>query len=80
MKQKISIVMDEEIVRLAKERAAKEQRTLSQLIQETLVRQFRKETPTPAERRLAYTLFCEQPMKIPAGQLRYILEEDMWSL
>ena len=80
MKQKISIVMDEEIVRLAKERATKEQRTLSQSIQETLVRKFRKETPTPRERRMAYTLFCERPMKVPSGQLRYILEEDMWSL
>ena len=72
--------MDEEIVHLAKERAAKEQRTLSQLIQETLLNHLRKKTPTPSERKIAYKLFCERPMKIPLRQLRYILKEDMWSL
>ena len=77
MKQKITIVMDEEIVRLAKKRATEEQRTLSQLIQETLVRHIRKETATPNERKMAYHLFCERPMQMPPDQLRYVLEEDI---
>jgi hypothetical protein len=80
MKQKITIVMDAEIVRLAKKQAAEEQRTLSGLIQEALVKHLRKDAATPKERRKAYHLFCEQPMKIPPKQLRYILKEDMWSL
>lgn len=80
MKQKISIVMDAEIVGLAKKRAAEGQRTLSGLIQEALVKHLRKDAATPKERRKAYHLFCEQPMKISPGQLRYVLEEDVWSL
>ena len=36
MKQKISMVIDARILRLAKKRAAEEQRTLSDLIQESL--------------------------------------------
>ena len=51
MKQKISIVMDAEIVRLAKKQAAEEQRTLSRLIQEALVKHLRKDAATPKERR-----------------------------
>jgi hypothetical protein len=80
MKQKISMVLDADIVRLAKKRAAEEQRTLSDLIQEALVRHLRKDAVTPKKRRMAYHLFCERPMKIPLRQLRYILKEDMWRL
>jgi hypothetical protein len=80
MKQKMSIVLDAEIVRLAKKRAAKEQRTLSGLIQEALVKHLRKDAAMPTERKMAYHLFCERPMKIPLRQLRYILKEDVWSL
>ena len=79
MKQKISMVVDAEIVRLAKQRAAEEQRTLSGLIQEALLKYLRKDSATPKERKMAHHLFCERPMKIPLGQLRYILKEDMWS-
>jgi len=78
MKQKISIVIDAGILRLAKKRAAEEQRTLSDLIQEALVKHLRRDAATPKERKIAYRLFCERPMKVPQKQLRFILNEDMW--
>ena len=65
-------------MRLAKRRAAEERRPLSDLIQDALVQYLRKEAATPKERNIAYQLFCEQPMKIPSEQLRFLLEEDMW--
>jgi hypothetical protein len=77
MKQKISIVIDTVILRLAKKRAAEEQRTLSELIQESLAKHLRKKAATRKERRMAYRLFCERPMKVPQKQLRFILNEDM---
>ena len=81
MKQKINIFIDAGIARLAKKRAAEDQQTLSQLIEEALIKHLRKEAlSTSHERKMAYRLFCERPMKIPARQLRYILKEDMWSL
>ena len=80
MKQKISIFIDEEILRLAKKRAEKEQRTLSDLIQESLMKHLRRDAATPKERKMAYQLFCERPMKVPQKQLRFILNEDMWKL
>ena len=78
MKQKIGAVIEEEIVRLAKRRAAKEDRPLSALIQDALLQYLRKDTTTPKERKVAFHLFCGRPMKIPQDQLRYVLHEDMW--
>ena len=75
MKQKLGMLIEEDIIRLAKRRAAEERRSLSDLIQDALVRYLRKEAATPDERRLAFHLFCERPMKIPPEELRHVLDE-----
>jgi hypothetical protein len=80
MKQKIGTLIDQDIMRRAKRRAATEGRPLSDLIQDALVYYLRNETVTPKERKMAYHLFCERPMKIPRDQLRHVLKEDMWDL
>ncbi len=80
MKKKVGTVIEENTMRLAKRKAAEEGRSLSEVIQEALVQYLRKEAATPKERRMAFHLFCEQPMKVPSKQLRYVLEEDMWDL
>jgi hypothetical protein len=80
MKKKVGTVIEENTMRLAKRKAAEEGRSLSEVIQEALVQYLRKEAATPKERRMAFHLFCEQPMKIPSEQLRYVLEEDLWDL
>jgi hypothetical protein len=77
MKHKIGIAIEKDIIRSAKRRAAEEGRPLSDLIEDALVQHLRKE-PTPKQRKMAYHLFCERPMKIPPEQLRYVLEEDTW--
>ncbi len=76
MKQKIGTLIEEDIMRLAKRRAAEEGRPLSDLIQDAIVRYHRKEAARPEERKKAYHLFCECPMKIPPEQLRHVLDED----
>jgi hypothetical protein len=78
MKQKIGTQIEEEIMRLAKRKAAEEGRSISDLIQDALVQYLRKDAAAPSERRMAYHLFCERPMKLPPEQLRHVLEEDMW--
>jgi hypothetical protein len=80
MRQKISVFIEEDTVQLAKRKAAAERRPLSDLIQDAIVQYLRKEAVTPKERKMAFRLFCERPMKIPGGQLRYVLEEDMRNL
>jgi hypothetical protein len=77
MKREISVVIDSEIVRLAKQKAANERRTLSELFQGALTSYLRRNAATPEERKIAYLLFCERPMKISPGQLRYVVEEDV---
>jgi hypothetical protein len=80
MKQKIGTLIEQEIMRLAKRRAAEEGRSLSDLIQEALVQYLRKDDASPKDRKLAYHVFCERPMKITPEQLRHVLKEDIWDL
>jgi hypothetical protein len=80
MKQKIGTQIEAEVMRLAKRKAAEQGRSISDLIQDALVQYLRKDTASPNERRMAYHLFCERPMKLTSEQLRHVLEEDMWEL
>lgn len=80
MKQKLGTLLEEKVMRLAKRRAAEEGRPLNELIEDALVRYLREHAPSPKERKMAYQLFCERPMKIPAEELRHLLAEDMWEL
>ena len=80
MKKKIGTLIEESTMRLAKRKAAEEGRSLSDVIQDALVQYLRKEAATPKERKMAFHLFCERPMKISPKQLRYVVEEDTWDL
>lgn len=80
MKQKIGTQIEEEVMRLAKRKAAEEGHSISDLIQDALVQYLRKDTVASSERRVAYHLFCERPMKLTPEQLRHVLEEDVWKL
>jgi hypothetical protein len=80
MKQKISTVIEAEILRVAKQRAAEERRPLSELVREALMKYLGENAATPEERKMAYKLFCERPMKIPPQVLRYVIEDDMFNL
>ncbi len=78
MKQKINAAVEEIILRLAKLRAIKEGRCLSDLVQDALVQYLEKETAIPEEREMAYRLFCERPMQIRPEQLRYVFDDEVW--
>ena len=80
MKKKIGTLIEESTMRLGKRKAAEAGRSLSDVIQDALVQYLRKEAATPKERKMAFRLFCERPMKIPPKQVRYVLEEDTWDL
>ena len=80
MKQKIGTLIEEDIMRLAKRRAAEERRSLSDLIQDALVQYLSAGGTSPKERELAYHLFCERPLKLTPDQFRQVLDEDLWGL
>ena len=80
MKQKIGTLIEEDIMRLAKRRAAEEGRPLSDLIQDALVQYLSPGAASSKERDSAYHVFCERPMKLLPEQFRQVLEEDAWDL
>lgn len=80
MKQKIGTQIEEELMKLAKRKAAEEGRSISDLIQDALVQYLRKNTTAPSERRMAHHVFCERPMKLTLEQLRHVLKENMWEI
>jgi hypothetical protein len=80
MKQKIGTLIEEDIMRRAKRRAAEEGRPLSDLIQDALVQYLSPDAASAKEREMAYHLFCERPFKLTPEQFRDLLEEDPWDL
>ena len=78
MKQKIGTLIEEDIMRLAKRKAAEEGRPLNDLIQDALVQYLSSGAASSKERDLAYHLFCDRPMKLLPEQFRQLVEEDAW--
>jgi hypothetical protein len=80
MKQKVGTLIEENVLRRAKRRAADEGRPLSDLIQDALEGYLSDKGVEPAMREAAYRLYCERPMKLTTSQLKAVLEEDAWDL
>ncbi len=80
MKLKIGTLIEEDIMRLAKRRAADEGRPLSDLIQDALVQYLSPGVANSKERDIAYHVFCERPFKLQPEQFRQVLDEDVWGL
>jgi len=78
MKLKIGTQIEEEIMKLAKRKAAEEGRSIGDLIQDALVQYLSTAPASPKEREMAYRTFCEQPLKLKPKQFRQVLEEDVW--
>jgi len=80
MKQKVGTLLEEDVLRRAKRRAADEGRPLSDVIQDALETYLSTRAVEPAKRDAAYQLFCDRPMKLTTAQFRAVLEEDAWDL
>lgn len=80
MKQKVETLLEEDVLRRAKRRAADENRSLSYVIQDALERYLSESRAEPARRDAAYQLFCERPMRLAPEQLKAVLRHDNWDL
>jgi hypothetical protein len=80
MKQKVGTLLEEDVLRRAKRRAAGEGRPLSDLIQDALETYLTDRVVEPAKRDAAYQLYCERPMKLSTEQFKAVIEEDAWDL
>jgi hypothetical protein len=78
MKRKVGMLIDEELYRRAKRRAADEGQPLCDLIQDAIEGYLSSRVMEPAMRDAAYRLFCEHPMKLTTAQFRAVLAADMW--
>ncbi len=78
MRQKLGTLIEEKVMRLAKRRAAEEGRPLYEIIEEALTSYLNGQASSQNERKAAYHMFCERPLKLSRRQFRQILEEDCW--
>ena len=79
MKKKVQTLIDEEIFRRAKRRAAEEGKPLSKVVQEALVFYLSNKAPNPGKREKAYRIFFKRPIRLSRNQFQQILREDSWS-
>ena len=79
MKQKVGTLLEKDILRRAKRRAADDGRPLSDVIHDALEKYLSAGLPEPARREAAFQLFCERPIKLDSGQLKAVLEHDSWN-
>ena len=79
MKQKLATLLEEDVVRRAKQRAADEGRPLSDVIEDVLERYLSTGIAEPAQRDVAYQFFCEQPIRLAPDQLKVVLGHDSWN-
>ena len=80
MKRKMGTLLEEDILRKARRRAADEGRSLSDFIQNAIENYLSSRVVEPAKREAAFRLFCGHPMKLATAQFRAVLEEDAWDL
>ena len=78
MKQKVGTLLDQDVLRRAKRRAADEGRPLSDLIQDALEKYLTAGLAKPAHREAAFQFFCERPIKLSLEQFNAVLEHDAW--
>ena len=80
MKETVEILIEEDVIELAKLRAVEEGRPLSDLIEDALVAYLGRKVPDLKKREEAYSIFCEQRIEITRDQFEEILKEDACGL
>ena len=78
MKQKVGTILERDLVKRAKQLAAKEGRPFSDLLQDALESYLSSRAPQPEQREAAYHLFCERPIRLTEEQFKNVLEGDAW--
>lgn len=77
MKRKIGTVLDDEMFIELKTRAAKENRSISDLFHDALAR-FLHDDPEQNDRRQAMDLVVNPPLRVDREIMRQVMEEDFY--
>ncbi len=79
-KEKLGTILDKNVVRLIKERSYREGRTISEIIQDAIIR-YDETGPTKLGLKLdAVKRFCSKPFNVSRFELDEILEEDYFEV
>ncbi|GAB4381396.1 MAG: hypothetical protein Kow0042_31950 [Calditrichia bacterium] len=76
MKTKVGTVLDKELLQQLKERAAKENRSMSDLINEALLIYLQNSKMERELRVAAAKRLCSKPFQISPQEIKEIMEED----
>lgn len=76
MKQRVRTLIEQDIVRRARRRAADEGRPLSDVIQDALEKFLSEGLPELERRDAAFRLFCERPIRLAPEQFKAVLESS----
>lgn len=79
-KEKVGTVLDRDIIRKIKERSAREGRTISDIIQEVLVRFNDTDTTKSEMRKAAVKHFCSKPYNLNLREINELLAKDIYEL
>jgi metal-responsive CopG/Arc/MetJ family transcriptional regulator len=77
-KKKIGTVLDKEIVKKVKERSAKEGRTISDIIEDALIKYNEADSTKTESRKIAAARFCSKPFNIKVSDLNKLINEDYY--
>ena len=78
-KEKVGTILDKEVVKKIKARSAKEGRTISEIIQDAVLK-FEELEPAKLELRIAaVNRFCSRPFNLNHSDLEELLSEDFYN-
>lgn len=77
MKRKFGTVLEKKLIQALKQRAAEEDRPITEIVHDALVRYF-SQPPGREEAREAWERLNSKPIHISNRDLKAILEVDMW--
>ena len=77
MKQKFGTILEKEIIKKLKKRAADEERPLNEIVGEAL-NQYLSRTPTREEALEAWARLNSRPIRVSTKDLQAVLDLDNW--
>ena len=78
-KEKIGTVLDKDVVKLLKERSAREGRAISDILQDAILHYQESDTGTAHVRLAAVSRLCSRPFNLTRKDLDEILGEDYYA-
>jgi hypothetical protein len=77
-KEKVGTILDRKVMLKIKERSAREGRTISDIIQDALIKYNEIDLAKTELRRAAVNRFCSRPFNLDTSDINELLKEDIY--